>query len=210
MAERSLAQRVADLERRTSRLIQVGVVAEIDPAAQRVRVDIGERTSAWLRWTVQRAGSDRTWWPPTEGEQVLVFAPNGDVVAAVAGNSLYQQEHDAPADAGTIRRTVMGDGARFTYDRDAKRLEVELPGDAVAQIAGDATVEIGANASVAIAGDASVDVGGAAALTAGTEATVDAPKIALNKGTGCITQQSICHFTGQPHGDGSKTVKAGK
>ena len=40
--------------------------------------------------------------------------------------------------------------------------------------------------------------------------TVDAPLIKHNQGTGVVTQQHICHFTGNPHGDGSSTVKAGK
>lgn len=202
MSEASLERRVRELERRMVRLVQVGTVVDVDYPGQRVQVRIGERDSAWLRFTTRRAGEDRTWWPPTVGEQVLVFAPNGDAVAAVAGDSLYQQDYDAPADAGTIRRTVMGDGASFTYDREAKRLTVELPGDAVVEVAGNSTVKIG--------GDASVEVGGDLSAKAGGKATVDAAGIELNGGSPCVTTAHICHFTGTPHGDGSSTVKAGK
>jgi len=40
--------------------------------------------------------------------------------------------------------------------------------------------------------------------------TQDADTIKLNGGTGVITCQSICPFTGKPHVDGSTTVFAGK
>lgn len=182
----NMERRLRELERRMSRLVQVGTVVDVDYPARRVRVTIGERDSAWLRFATQRAGADRTWWPPVVGEQVMVFAPNGDAVSAVVGDSLYQDESAAPASSGSICRTIMGDGAMITYDRDANRLSVDLPGDAEIDIRGDATI----------------NVTGSAKLNAHT--------IALNGGTGCITQESVCHFTGRPHGDGSTTVTAGK
>ncbi|MDY0204945.1 MAG: baseplate assembly protein [Desulfovibrio desulfuricans] len=58
--------------------------------------------------------------------------------------------------------------------------------------------------------DARVTAGGKWTIQAGVEATVDAPVIRLNKGTGVVTGECICHFTGKPHGDVSATVMAGK
>jgi phage baseplate assembly protein V len=55
-----------------------------------------------------------------------------------------------------------------------------------------------------------IDTPGDVAVTAGGEATIDAPMIKCNGGAGVITQESICHFTGNPHADGSTTVTAGK
>lgn len=182
----TLERRVRDIERRIERLVQVGTVVEVDYPAMRVKLRIGDRVSGWLRFTTHRAGADRTWWPPTIGEQTMVFAPNGDAVAAVVGNSLYQEDYTAPATEGSIQRTVMEDGSCITYDRVNRKLTINLVG----------TTEI------AIAGDATITVGGTAKL--------DAPLITLNGGTGCITQESVCHFTGRPHGDGSSTVLAGK
>lgn len=195
-------QRLRELERRISRVVQVGTVKSVDYENKLVQVTVGERDSAWLRFTTQRAGEDVTWWPPTEGEQVMVFAPNGNILSAVIGNSLYQQTHDAPAEQGTVRRTLMRDGAEWLYDTQAKKLTINLPGDAEINVAGNATVTVG--------GDATFNVTGKVAVTAGGEATVDAPKIKLNGGTGCITGESICHFTGTPHGDVSAKVLAGK
>lgn len=42
------------------------------------------------------------------------------------------------------------------------------------------------------------------------DVTVTAKSIKLNDGTGVITCESICPFTGNPHVDGSSTVFAGK
>ncbi|MFH2064992.1 MAG: hypothetical protein ABIK15_07335 [Pseudomonadota bacterium] len=39
---------------------------------------------------------------------------------------------------------------------------------------------------------------------------IDAPAIRMNSGTGVVTGECICHFTGTPHGDVSATVFAGK
>ncbi|MGP5308101.1 phage baseplate assembly protein V [Vreelandella alkaliphila] len=55
-----------------------------------------------------------------------------------------------------------------------------------------------------------IDCVGPINVKASGTVTVDAPLIKHNQGTGVVTQQHICHFTGNPHGDGSSTVKAGK
>jgi hypothetical protein len=38
----------------------------------------------------------------------------------------------------------------------------------------------------------------------------EAQDIRLNQGTGVVTGECICHFTGKPHGDISSQVRAGK
>lgn len=47
-------------------------------------------------------------------------------------------------------------------------------------------------------------------ITSLGDVTVNAKNIKLNNGTGVITCESICPFTGSPHVDGSKTVTAEK
>lgn len=47
-------------------------------------------------------------------------------------------------------------------------------------------------------------------ITSLGDVTVNAKKIKLNNGTGVITCESICPYTGKPHVDGSKTVTAQK
>lgn len=58
--------------------------------------------------------------------------------------------------------------------------------------------------------DMSDDAGGKWSVVAGDEATIDAPIIKLNGGTGVVTGECICHFTGLPHSDVSLCVIAGK
>ena len=54
-----------------------GTIAEADLAAPRVRVDTGGLTTHWLPWLECRAGTTRTWNPPTA--RVRQFAAkNGD------------------------------------------------------------------------------------------------------------------------------------
>ncbi|PMN68423.1 hypothetical protein [Enterovibrio norvegicus] len=60
-----------------------------------------------------------------------------------------------------------------------------------------------------IAGNHTETVGKTKATTA-KKITEDASIIMMNGGTGVITKECICHFTGLPHGDGSSTVTAGK
>lgn len=190
----SLEQRIRNLERRVSRVVQFGIVTDVDYPNKRVEVTIGERDSAWLRFSTRRAAQDIDWWPPTKGEQVLVFAPNGEIASAVIGDSLYQEDFEPPSDAGNVRHVTFGDGASIKYDQEEKQLTVELPG----------------KASIVVAGSAAIEVHGSASVEAGEKVSIDAPEVAINGGQGCITKESICHFTGAPHGDGSQSVTVGK
>ena len=201
---------VADMDRRVSRLIRLGVVAEADYTQARLRVRIGKVVTHWLPWITRRAGLDVDWWAPSVGEQVVVLAPDGEFSNGVVLGSVYQANHPAPETNPKVRVTQMADGAVFRYDSEVSVLSIELPGDAQVAITGNATVQVEGDLSAMVGGNASLDVGGDLAATAGGTATVDAPGIELNGGAPCVTTGHICHFTGNPHGDGSSTVKAGK
>jgi|TARA_A100001518_G_C1190494_1_gene36249 phage baseplate assembly protein V len=55
-----------------------------------------------------------------------------------------------------------------------------------------------------------VDCVGDVIVKAAGKTTIDATSIHHNGGKGIVTQGHVCHFTGNPHGDGSSTVTAGK
>lgn len=169
---------VAELLRLINNLIRLGSIAEVDHAAVRVRVRIGELLTAWLPWLEARAGTTRTWSPPTVGEQVVVFSPGGDLAAAVVLTGLYQQAHPAPSNSPNVIGSWLPDGTRIEYDHEANTL--------------------------------TLDCVGAVHVKAAGKVTVNAESIHHNQGNPVVTTGHICHFTGNPHGDGSSTVTAGE
>ncbi len=146
--------RVADLERRLANVVRTGLVAEVDLAAARVRAEY-DRDAAdapvltgWLPWLAARAGADRTWWPPTVGEQVLLVAPDGDLAQAVALPALYRTAHPAPESSGEKHTALYRDGALLEYDSGAHHLDAALPAGA--------TLRVVANGGVSVIGDVTV------------------------------------------------------
>ncbi len=127
----------AELLRLIHNLIRFGTIAEVDhgnPNVEpvqppRVRVDIGDMKTGWLRWIETRAGTTRTWCPPTVDEQVIVISPGGDLNAAVVLTGLFRDLHRAPSDNGDHFHAVMPDGAVIDYNHVEHHLKVDIPGD---------------------------------------------------------------------------------
>lgn len=138
-------ENIAELRRLIHNLIRVGIVTDVDygdPAAEppkppRVRVEIGELETNWLRWIESRAGTTRTWCPPTVDEQVIVFAPGGDLNTAVVLTGLFRNIHRAPSDNGDHFHAVMPDGAVIDYHHVEHHLKVDIPGDITINATGD-------------------------------------------------------------------------
>ncbi|MDL4863270.1 phage baseplate assembly protein V, partial [Halomonas elongata] len=130
----------AELLRLIHNIARLGTIAAVDHGRARVRVRDGELLTAWLPWVEQRAGTTRTWNPPTEGEQVLLISPGGDPAAAVVITGLYRQAHPAPASTGDVWHTVMPDGAVIEYDHATSHLQATLPGSATLDAQADVTV----------------------------------------------------------------------
>ena len=114
---------ITELNRRLANLIRLGKVEEIDLAAARVKVRIGELLTAPLPWLTQKAGADKSWWAPEVGEQIVVFSPSGDPAQGVVLGAIFQQAFPPPeasarklyqevgngADIKTPTRTIIGD-----------------------------------------------------------------------------------------------------
>jgi phage baseplate assembly protein V len=175
---------LADLQRRLANLIRVGVVAELDAAAARVRVSVGAITTDWLPWLTARAGADRTYWAPEPGEQILLLAPSGELAQAVVLPAIYQSAHPAPADAQTIHRTVYSDGTVVEYDRAAHKLTAAVKGSAEISTDTALAASVGTDASVTAGGNIKAAAGGSLDATAATAVNISAPAINL---TGAVT-----------------------
>lgn len=139
---------LVELARRLENIIRIGTVDAVDLYRARLRVRIGETQTAWLPWLTQRAGDDIDWWAPSEGEQVLVLSPSGDLVQAVALPALYQTAHPAPANDADTREIQFKGGGVFRYNRAENQLSILL---------GGGRVHIVAKEGIKIEGDVTVD-----------------------------------------------------
>lgn len=142
----------------TDQLIRFGTIASVDLAKARCVVDLDDDSaSPPIRWIEGRMGKSRAWSPPSEGEQVLLFCPAGEIGAAVALRGLSSDAFPALGDS-LAEIIEFLDGARLSYDPEAHVLSVVLP-DA-------GTVRIVAPGGLSVEGDldctgtvsASVDV----------------------------------------------------
>ncbi|CNK72298.1 phage baseplate assembly protein V [Yersinia alsatica] len=125
----------AEIYRLIMNLIRFGIVEQVnltlDPPMARVRC--GELLTDWLPWSARRAGNARIWWPPTEGEQVIILAAGGELSAGVAIASLNQKSISAPTTAANTQHTAYPDGAVIEYNADTGALKVTGGG----QMSGD-------------------------------------------------------------------------
>ncbi|WP_206672956.1 phage baseplate assembly protein V, partial [Parasutterella excrementihominis] len=195
---------IAEIERLLHGLVRVCTVTDHGEGGQ-VKVTDGELNSTWLDRAVDRAGEDREWKPLDIGEQVVVLCPSGDFAQGIIIASLYQDGHPAPSSNLNEERKVFKDGTVVSYDRESHRYLLDVKG-------ADATVDVisAGTLNIKTTKDIKVETSANAKVTASGNADVTAAKIGLNGGAPCVTTAHICHFTGNPHGDGSSTVTAGK
>lgn len=190
------AWRLQELERRLNNLLMVGTILEVDYAAARCRVEIGELRTAWLKWFTTRASSDRSWWAPEVGEQVMVLSPSGELAQGTVLPAIYQSAHPAPGDRATHRIDDYGDGTRVTYDRAASVLTIDCVGDVVIENANSITVNTGTTLDIT--------AGGSATLTA-PDVTVDSPQSIF---TGQVTIQGPLIYQSGMTGSGGSGASA--
>jgi phage baseplate assembly protein V len=139
----------ADHARLLSSVIMLGVIAELDEAAARVRVDADGLRTDWLPWCEHRAGPGaRTWAPPEVGEQVVIACPYGDSSQAIVLGSVYQQAYPAPAGSKTVHRATYPDGTVIEYNRESSTLTINAGSGSV--IINCATATIAASESVTL------------------------------------------------------------
>lgn len=121
--------------------LRIGTVIEVDLEHALCRVRMGEEDgegadaleSHWMPWATARAGTTRVWSPPSVGEQVIVFSPDGDLASGFILGALFCDAHAEPGN--TLRELIIfDDGAVIAYDQQAHHLEAILPGGGQATI----------------------------------------------------------------------------
>lgn len=166
-----------DLIRRLENLIRIGTVVEIDHAKALCRVDCVGIITAPLPWIVARAGTDRTWDAPSIGEQVLVFAPSGEMMQAVVLMGIYHDKHPAPSGEPHIKTRHFEDGCVISYDTKNHALTATLPDNGTAVIT--ATGGITLTGDTTINGNLSVSKNTSVQGNIGTPQDVRAGNISL-------------------------------
>ena len=165
---------VAELLRLIHNLIRLGTIAEVDHDAALCRIKLGDNTSSWISWINTRAGTTRTWNPPTVGEQALMFSPGGDPASAIALVGLYQNLHPAPSNNANVFYEIFPDGAEIEYNHQSHELRANIPGKATVTATGGVTLNANTvingnatiNGTVSVSGNATL--GGNVAMNGGT------------------------------------------
>lgn len=129
-------------------LIRYGTVTSVDLAAARCVVEIGDVETGPIRWAEVRLGAVKIWCPPSEGEQVLVFCPEGDIAGAVVMGAIPSDDNPANGDSTKIVITLP-DGAVISYDPEESDLSIVLPEE------GKATVD--AQGGIKLIGDVEIE-----------------------------------------------------
>jgi phage baseplate assembly protein V len=128
-------------------MVRVGRIVSVDRAAATCIVSVGdpdadEIQTAAIDWLPMRAGKTIIWSPPSEGEQVLLLCPEGDIAQGVAIPGLYSDVFPAPGD-GAREFIRFDDGAEFGYDTETHAADITLPEGATLTIiaTGGITIE---------------------------------------------------------------------
>ncbi|WP_438852491.1 phage baseplate assembly protein V [Brevundimonas nasdae] len=144
-------------------LLRLGLVLSVDLAAARCVVQLDEELiTGPIPWGAARAGRTKIWCAPSVGEQVLVYAPEGDLERAMVGAGFFYDASTPPANDNSTT-IEFEDGARIAYAPDAHKLTVIL--------AADGAAELVAPGGVSIAGDVSIT--GDVDVTGQVQASVD-------------------------------------
>lgn len=157
-------------------LIRIGTVLSVDLAEARCVVRFGDpddpepAQTGPIRWLSPRAGLTRVWSPPSEGEQVLLVCPDGQIGAAVAIMGIVQDAFP-PLGSTTAEMIEFADGARITYDPEAHALLAILPAGG--------TVDVTADGGITLRGDVTIEGNLAVSQTVTAEEDVIADGISL-------------------------------
>lgn len=115
----SIEYRLSEVERKQENTIRIGTIHAVDYDAARASVRIASIVTTSRPWIAQRAGSDRSWWAPEAGEQVVLLSPSGDFNQGIILPAIYSAAATAPANSADIRRDVFSDGFMIQHDREA-------------------------------------------------------------------------------------------
>lgn len=115
---------IIDLLRRLENMIRIGTIIDVDLSGEipLYRVKTGELVTDWIAAAVQRAGTAKKSHAYTDGEQVVLLSPSGDLGAAMISHALNSDSNPTPDHHETRDRTTYPDGAVIEYDPESGAL----------------------------------------------------------------------------------------
>ncbi|ENV09291.1 hypothetical protein F966_01947 [Acinetobacter higginsii] len=153
----------AEIARRLENLIRLGTIKTFKPSQPfpTVTVDLGEITTAEIRFLNLRAGNDKTWDPISPGEEVIVLSPCGVLELGIAIAGLNNVDNPSISTDPNKNIRLFSDGFFMSYDTSSHTLEAILPegGKAVITALGGITL----NGDTTINGN--LQVNGSTAMT---------------------------------------------
>ena len=111
-----------DIPRLLRNLIRIGTVAEVDLDAGTCRVNTGGNVTDWLHWLASRAGRSRSWWAPSDGEQVVLFCLGGELDTAFVMPGIFSDDYPAPSASADAVHVTFPDGAVIEYEPNTGEL----------------------------------------------------------------------------------------
>lgn len=132
-----LEREVSELKTALSRLFTRATVTEEIPKKGRVRVADGSGfQSGELEYFQGRHGKNADFNALDKGEQVLLFAPGGDLSQAIAMPGLPSNNSPQISNNQNMRRTNYGDGGYELYDRGNGTKVIEATSAIVLRVGG--------------------------------------------------------------------------
>ncbi|ENV91156.1 hypothetical protein F938_03655 [Acinetobacter bereziniae LMG 1003 = CIP 70.12] len=142
----------ADLFRRFENLIRLGKIKTVKPTKNylTVTVDCGEITTAPIRYLNLRAGNDKTFDPPSIGEEVVVLSPCGVLEIGIVLGGLNNSDNPILSQDLNKNIRLFSDGCLISYDTKAHALEVILPSNGTAVLTANGGVTVNASGGVTV------------------------------------------------------------
>lgn len=114
----ALESKNEDLERRVTNMFREATVTKVDAETGMAEVDADGLPSDMVPW-ITRAGAQKEWDPPTEGERVVLFNPTGEpglgMIMHGGFSNKFPPNHNK---AGEHKRSVGDDVSTTTTDKD--------------------------------------------------------------------------------------------
>ena len=200
----------ADLSRRLENLIRLGKIKTVEPTKTflTVTVQIGEITTAKIRYLNLRAGNDKTFDPPSIGEEVIVLSPCGVLEIGIAIGGLNNADNPVLSQDLNKNIRLFSDGCMISYDTNTHALEVILPSNGTAVLTANGGVTVNVDGGVTVnANSGGATINGDTTINGNVQVNGSTAMTGNNTVGGSQLVQGSSHSTGAFSTDAD--VKAG-